>query len=221
MVTFISTPLPRFLTVFMIHRMFQVLSSVQATPFSNALPKELSVIINDLSADLPTHMLAVYSRQSSHSPNPTRRVTLYPTHNIVMAAHCANLPMLPKSTISEPDGAGMVLLPVVPLCIPAPEMFSQLLGFLYTKNVYHLLSILLPTGIGGNPCSLHGRSETEVQQFSAKLRATYTPHALLTHAMGINGLWRNTVALGICDDQLWDILDLSWEVVIGALEGNI
>ena len=86
---------------------------------------------------------------------------------------------------------------------------------------YHLLSKLLPTSIGGNPCSLHGRSETEVQQFSAKLRATYTPHALLTHAMGINGLWRNTVALGICDDQLWDILDLSWEVVIGALEGNI
>lgn len=76
MVTFISTPLPRFLTVFMIHRMFQVLSSVQATPFSNTLPKELSVIINDLSADLPTHMLAVYSRQSSHSPNPTRRVTV-------------------------------------------------------------------------------------------------------------------------------------------------
>lgn len=200
--------------------MLQVLSSVQATPVSNALPKELSILINDLSADLPTHMLAVYSRQSSHSPNLTRRVTLYPTHNLVMAAHCANLPMLPKSTTSEPDDAGNMLLPVVPLCIPAPETFSQLSGYLYTKNAYHLLSTLLPTGIGSTPYSLLGRDETEVQQFSAKLRATYTPHALLTHAMSINGLWRNTVALGIFDDQLWDMLDLSWEVVIGALEGG-
>lgn len=198
--------------------MLQVLSSVQATPVSNALPKELSIIINDLSADLPTHMLAVYSRQSSYSPNPTRRVTLYPTHNLVMAAHCANLPMLPKSTTSEPDDAGNMQLPVVPVCIPAPETFSQLSGYLYTKNSYHLLSTLLPTGISSTPYTLLGRDEAEVQKFSEKLRATYTTHALLAHAMSINGLWRNVVALGIFDDNLWDVLDLSWEIVISALE---
>jgi len=60
----------------------------------------------------------------------------------------------------------------------------------------------------------------EVQQFSTKLRATYTLHALLARAMTINGLWRNVCALGIFDAQLWEILDLVWEVVIGALAGN-
>ena len=137
-----------------------------------------------------------------------------------MAVHCANLPMLPQSTTSKLDHAGNMLLPVVPLYIPAPETLSQLLGFLYTKNVYHLLSTLLPTGIGHTPYLLLAQDNTEVQQFLAKLWATYAPHALLMHTMGINGLWRNTVALGIFDDQLWDILDLFWKVIIGALGGN-
>ncbi|GJJ16299.1 hypothetical protein Clacol_010596 [Clathrus columnatus] len=53
---------------------------------------------------LPTHLLAVYSRPSGKiasangSPNNSqrRKVTLFPTHGIVLAAHCAHLPALPQ-----------------------------------------------------------------------------------------------------------------------------
>jgi len=58
----------------------------------------------------------------------------------------------------------------------------------------------------------------ELQQYSNKLRATYTPYALLAHAMTINGIWRNVCALGVFDDQLWEVLDLAWEAIIGALD---
>ena len=37
--------------------MLQVLSGVKAETVSNVLPKELSVVINDLLADMPTHVL--------------------------------------------------------------------------------------------------------------------------------------------------------------------
>lgn len=203
--------------------MMQVLSSVEATPVKNSLPKELTVMVNDFSSDMPTHMLAVYSRQSSVSPNPTRRVMLFPTHNIVMALHCAHLPMLPKSTATEPDSVGQMTLPVIPLCVPSPETFSRLSSYLYTKDASHLLSMLLPTGMLTSLLShadMLDADAPEVQQFSNKLCATYTPHALLTHAMTINGLWRNVCALGIFDARLWEVLDLAWDIVIGALEGK-
>lgn len=61
---------------------------------------------------------------------------------------------------------------------------------------------------------------SEFIHFSNKLRATYTAPALLTHAMAINGLWRNVVALGIFDERLWEALDIAWAAVLGALEGN-
>ena len=202
--------------------MLRVLSGVEATPVRNSLPKQLSIMVNDLSSDMPTHMLAVYSRQSSASPNPTRRVTLFPTHNIIMALHCAHLPMLPKSTASEPDSVGQMTLPVIPLCIPSPETFSQLSAYLYTKNGSQLLASLLPTRMLTPPSILsldHALDvdSPELQQYSGELRATYTPYALLMHAMTINGLWRNVCALGVFDDQLWEVLDLAWDAVLGAL----
>ena len=46
-----------------LYSVLQVLSGVKAETVSNVLPKELSVVVNDLSADMPTHMLVVYSRQ--------------------------------------------------------------------------------------------------------------------------------------------------------------
>jgi len=176
-------------------------------------------MVNDFSSDMPTHMLAVYSRQSAASPNSTRRVTLFPIHNIIMALHCAHLPTLPKSTASEPDSVGQMTLPVIPLCIPSPETFSQLSAYLYTRNCSQLLASLLPTGML-TPASLDHVPDgsPELQQYSEEIRATYTPHALLTHAMTINGLWRNACALGVFDDQLWGVLDLAWDAVLGALE---
>ena len=67
-------------------------------------------------------ILVVYSRQVPAATK--RRVTLFPTHNIILASHCANLPILQPSSPATPKSAGeSISIPVVPLCIPAPEVF--------------------------------------------------------------------------------------------------
>lgn len=199
--------------------MLQVLSGVKAEPVSNVLPKELSVVINDLSSDMPTHMLAVYSRQVPATTK--RRVTLFPAHNIILASHCANLPILQSSAPAVPTSGGeSILIPVVPLCIPAPEVFPQLSTFLYTKRVDHLLATLLPLPA---PAALYTEDptnenvRTQLQQFATKLVAIAPAHVLLSRAMAVNGLWRNACALGIADEKLWCAMDVAWEVLIHAL----
>ncbi|EGO01235.1 hypothetical protein SERLA73DRAFT_167356 [Serpula lacrymans var. lacrymans S7.3] len=197
--------------------MIRALSNVKAQPVRNNLPKELSIVVDDMSRYMPTHMLAVYARQSSAT---RRRVTLFPVHNIILAAHCANLPQLPESNPSAPDVPGSsISVPVVPLCIPAPETFPHLSAFLYTKRVDHLLSSLLPCPA---PPSLYREEpmesgNPELVQFATKLSSMYTAQALLSRAMLVNGLWRNVCALGIFDERLWGAMDVAWEVLLTAM----
>lgn len=40
---------------------------------------------------------------------------------------------------------------------------------------------------------------------------------LTTHAAHVKELWQDMVALGLHDPELWDTVDLAWEVVLGAL----
>jgi hypothetical protein len=41
--------------------------------------------------------------------------------------------------------------------------------------------------------------------------------ALTTHAAHVKELWQDMVALGLHDPELWDAVDLAWEIVLGAL----
>lgn len=199
--------------------MLQVLAGVKADPASYVLPKELTAVVNDLSSDMPTHMLAVYSRDVPATTR--RRVTLFPIHNIILATHCANIPILPKSNVVRPDTPGSVVsLPVVPLCIPAPDVFSHLSTFLYTKRIDHLLATLLPCPV---PHALYlGDPKSErvldlLQTFADRLATNHSTQTLFSHMMAVNGLWRNACALGINDENLWCALDVAWEVLIIAL----
>ena len=198
-----------------LYSMLQVLSGDKAETMSNVLPKELSVVVNDLSTDIPTHMLAVYSRQV---PAVIKRwVTLFPTHNIILASHCSNLPILQSSAPATPKSAGeSILIPVVSLCI-APEVFPQLSTFLYPKRIDHLLATLLPqpapAAFTEDPTSKNVR--TQLQQFTTKLTALAPARVLLARAMAVNfGLWQNVCALGIADEKLWCAMDAAWEVLI-------
>lgn len=203
----------------MCYSMLRVLAGVKVESTSNHLPKELSVVINDLSSDVPTHMLAVYSRQVPATTK--RRVTLFPVHNIILATHCANLPVLQKSNPTPPECVGQsISIPVVPLCIPVPEMFPPLSTFLYTKRIDYLLSTLLPSPVSSallleDPSSLN--AQRSLQQFANKLAAITPAHILLARAMLVNGLWRNACALGITDERLWCAIDIAWDVLINAL----
>jgi len=104
------------------------------------------MIVNDVSSDMPTHMFAVFS---SRQPAPARHhITLFPAHNLIFAIHCANLPILPTSMPALVECAGQeIKVPVIPLCIPFPEVFPQLSTFLYMKCIDHFLASLMPLPI--------------------------------------------------------------------------
>ncbi|KAA1471898.1 hypothetical protein DENSPDRAFT_859203 [Dentipellis sp. KUC8613] len=201
--------------------MMKVLSSVQAEPARNVLPKELSIVVNDLSADLPTHMMAVWSRLPTSLPK--RRITLYPIHNIILAAHCTNLPSLPESHPQTPAPGESITVPVVPLGLPSPQSFPQLASYLYTKRIDTLLLALLPCAPPAplQPSADSANHEAEqkalISQFARRLSATFTPHALLQRTLFVYGVYKNVCALGITDDKLWLALELVWEVMMCAM----
>jgi hypothetical protein len=155
--------------------MLRVFAGIKAEPVSNVLLKELSMIVNDISSDMPTHIFAVFS---SHQLAPAHHcITLFPAHNLVFATHCTNLPIVPTLTPALVECAGQeIKVPVIPLCIPFPEVFPQLSTFLYTKHIDHLLALL------------------------KKITDMYMVKTLLLHIAKVHSMWCNTVALGIADE---------------------
>lgn len=176
------------------------------------MPKVLDVVVNKFSTDMPTHMLAIYSREDLAGKK--RQVTLFPTHHLVLAAHCANLPTFPASRPIAPTTIGApITLPVVPLCLSSPETFPWLLIYLYSKRADQLLASILPFPPGLGDVSIKASL-----QLAQRFAASYTAQALFQLAGGISGFWRNVCALGVYDDKLWGVMTVAWEVVLKALE---
>ena len=166
------------------------------------LSRKLDVVINDVSSEAPTHLLAVHAK-------PATRVSLFPVHAIVLAAHCARLPPFPKSESWTPAEAGSkISLSVTPFCLPNPETFSIVLYYLYTKRVDRLFSALLPLPLQG------GKS---IDQLSRRYSSTFTVQALLSQAAKVHGLWSNVAALGIFDERLSQVIEVAWKVLLTAL----
>jgi hypothetical protein len=198
--------------------MYKTLQSVKAAPVTKELPKELQIVVNDLTnPDMPSHVLGVYANHTA--PGTSRQVTLYPTHNIVLSAHCANLPPIPAPSQPTPTVAPATLtVPVLPLCIPSPQTFPALQTYLYTKRIDALLAFLLPTMPPTLPADAgHAQTSALQREFPAQLARTHSVAKLLSHAMRVNGLWRNACALGVHDDGLWTAITLGWEVLLDAL----
>ena len=169
------------------------LSSLKAQTPKSALPNEMDVSIDNAAGVCPTHMLAVYSSRPTASP---RKVTLFPTHQLVLAAHCANLPALPTSSATHSAGTSATV-PVVPLCLPSPEAFPLLQSYLYTKNTENLSNVLFPS--------------------------TCTPldKVVLRRHMGlIHGLWADACALGVVDSSLYEVIQSSWSRLVAAVEAS-
>lgn len=172
------------------------------------------------SSSYPTHILALSKSSTSDS-----HVTLVATHALVLASNCASLPRLPPSASSH--GATVsVTLPVLPLTIPAPAAFAPLHTFLYTHSAPQLLSALLPAIPGSflstltSPQALRGTlaSGPALHTLSAHLMSSAPGMGALTNvAQNIAAVWRNAVALGVHDPELWHCLDLAWEVILGAM----
>ncbi|KAJ7507360.1 hypothetical protein B0H11DRAFT_1705894 [Mycena galericulata] len=190
--------------------------SVVADPPKDALPAEIAITVNDHSDyPPPTHILAIHGRASKDTPGDARRqVTLIPAHSVVLALHCARLPKLAPSTPSYTSAdRTQLVVPVQPLCLPSPATFSFLSTFLYTKRVDHLLKSLLPCP----PPPKLDADRTLLPAFAARLAGTYTSQALLLHVNSVHGLWQNACVLGVFVDELWDTIDLAWEVLLTAM----
>ena len=199
------------------------------------------------SAAFPTHLLAVSSSKGAPSTPNTPTVAsfaaqmaashtcaLYPTHSLVLAAHCAALPSLPPSRPS--NRATSVTLPIVPLTVPDAATFPHLHAYLHTKRADTLLAALLPCLAAHLPAASAASSSAArgyTAQFSQdrllRLAQTLASAAysqagaqgalqmLMAYAKVVTNLWKNTCAFGIYDTELWGVIDLTYEIILTAL----
>ena len=196
--------------------MLETLSNVHSLQLpASTLPKELEIIVDDMIAiHCPTHMLAVYSHNAAAQK---RKVTLFPTHQLILAAHCNNMPSFPTSHPNPAAPGSTVQIPVVPMCLPSPETFSILQSYLYTKRIDALLAKLLPTP----PPSMTDTNiplSDIIKRLVHHLAATCSISSLALHAMLINGVWRNACALGVYDNKLWNAIEVTWGAIVGAID---
>ncbi|KAF8488125.1 hypothetical protein JB92DRAFT_1450177 [Gautieria morchelliformis] len=186
-------------------QLLAVAASTTADPPRDRLPRELQVIVHDITADAPSHLFAVCSQ-------PPTRISLHPAHALVLASHCANFPALPYSKPTVAPAVGSTLtLPVVPLALPNPETFPILMHYLYTKRGDHLLAALLPMA------SRDATQTFDQLQLSTEYAAAFTVQALLARAAIVHGLWSNVAALGVFDAKLWRGIEVVWAVLLDTL----
>ena len=196
-------------------RLLKSLASVKANPLKDKLSKELEIVINDMTAIPPTHMLAVFGKQLASKTHQPRRVTLYPVHSLVFASHCASLPKFPSSLpVSLPEKEiRKVDVPVWPLCLPSPATYPHLSTYLYSKRSDLFMKSVLPRP----PPSTFVQDPSQVSSFARELAETFTVQTLLKHSLMVFGVWQNVCALGVFDDKLWETLDTLWELLLTSI----
>lgn len=173
----------------------------------------------------PTHVLAVYSTGKGAND---ATLALIPSHDIVLASHCALLARIPATRQTVP--AGQHSLPLLPLGVPVPAAFSTLHVYLYTHDLGALFRTLLPclpssfiSALTSSPGTLQSTLSNSKQMHQlashvlSQAPAANTAQFLMGQSQHISGLWKNTVALGVNDNNLWDAIDLAWDIVFNAL----
>lgn len=195
--------------------MLAAVSSVRgSTSTVPRVPNHSTVTISPAAIDnCPTHLLAVYAQQKPSTAGK-RKVTLFPAHDIVLAAHCSKLPLLAASS-RVVEANGTVTLPIVPLCIPSVETFPILQSYLYTKRTDLLLSALLPS-----PPTLPQTTSVPcmIPHFATHFSEQCSIQDLLRRMSVIHALWRNMCALGVIDEPMWEVVEAAWESILGAIE---
>lgn len=167
---------------------------------------------------LPTHMLAITGNkppptQGGDSNPPPLKVALFPVHSLVLLLSCAHIRKPPTALPPPAMGVEEVRLPIWRLGVPSPPTFHIVLSYLYTKNLILLFRALLPI-----PPPMGFWTDAGQQRvFALRLSTIYKTEALLKYALVVHGVWQNTCALGVDDDQLWEAIELLWRVFLTAL----
>ncbi|KZT64117.1 hypothetical protein DAEQUDRAFT_679161 [Daedalea quercina L-15889] len=204
-----------------------VLEHVQVPPpLPASIPQQIDVEVSDAYADLPTHMLAVYKKDLPEGERAV--VTMLAAHQCVWDLNCAHLPSLPPSaasaSVSAPATAApaaseapvRLTIPVVPLGLPNPEHFRELLCYMYTKRADELLSELLPA-----PPPSAAQGQDAMDRYARSLAREHERADLLQRMARVQGVWRNACALGVFDDGLWAMIDLAWDVYGKAVATDV
>ncbi|KAF5351458.1 hypothetical protein D9757_012060 [Collybiopsis confluens] len=186
------------------------------------LPPSLSIPIRAPSSAVqptyPTHVLAVSSSKSSHDS----QATMVPIHSLMLAAQCAHLPEL------RTGRAGLshsLQLPVIPMSIPSPAAFTVLHAFMYDHRLDRVLKHLFPlppnflANMSHSAVRATQQSPQTLHQLSLFLcdASSCDLQKLTTHASHVRDLWQDMVSLGMFNVELWDTIDLAWDVLIGAM----
>jgi hypothetical protein len=185
------------------------------------LPSSLSIPLRApaSASTYPTHILAVSSSKSSSHDS----LSIFPIHSLVLASHCALLPRLPPS--QQHPHSHTLHLPVLPLSLPSPAAFSILHSFMYTHRLDSVLQSLFPLPSGFLQTVSHQTVQSTLSsgpmlhQLSSYLctSASSNLQTLTTHAAHVKEVWQDMAALGLHDPELWDTIDLAWEIILGAL----
>jgi hypothetical protein len=206
-------------------RMLAGISSLAPSHLPSSLPKShlppsltIPLRTSATQPSYPTHVLSV-SSSKSHSDQSL----VFPVHALVLASHCALLPRLPPS--QQQPHSPTLHLPVLPLSLPSPAAFSILHSYMYNHRLEAVFKALFPVPSGFLQVLSHQTvrsalgSGTTLHQLSAYLcsSASSNLRTLTSHAAHVKDLWQTMAALGLYDPELWDTIDLAWEIVLGAL----
>ncbi|KAF5345849.1 hypothetical protein D9756_011213 [Leucocoprinus leucothites] len=181
------------------------------------LPREISIIVDDMTSILPTHMMAVHGPRPKNAPEARTKVMLYPVHSLILAAHCAKLPAFPvSSTDLTPQATTTtreIKLPVRPLFLHSPKTFPILLEYFYLKRPEVLLRHLVPMSL---PTTLI--EQTDHHESVARVLGTaLSVQGLIQQITVVHGIWQNVCALGVFDDELWSVIDFAWKLLLMSL----
>ncbi|OCH86694.1 hypothetical protein OBBRIDRAFT_837980 [Obba rivulosa] len=204
-------------------------------------PKRLAKVLNIVVTDTglsqgPTHVFAVHSPapwppspslRLAHRPRFIRTVHLFPVRPLMWLANCSKLPAIPPKRdpqykLIPPEHprmppACLLSLPAIPLRIPSTETFEPLQQYLHTQDFVALIRELLPI----MPPDPELKTIEEVwPRFTDDLATCCNRRELAAFARRVLGLYKNMVALRICDKAFWrDVLKL-WDCLVEAVESR-
>jgi hypothetical protein len=96
---------------------------------------------------------------------------------------------------------------------------------MYTHRLDSVLKSLFPLPSGFLQSVNHATVQSTLSsgpmlhQLSSYLcsSASSNLQTLTTHAAHVKEVWQDMAALGLHDPELWDTIDLAWEIILGAL----
>lgn len=186
----------------------------------NRLPESLNVPVLGAGGTLPTHILAV-----SSSKTPGDQALIFAVHGVVVASHCATMRLPPSF---PPSPSGVLKLPVLHISPPSAHAFVVIYDWMYNHRVDAVLRALCPV-----PEAFLGKLRKEghsaVVQTSESRSVVWQLASfvceqedgdvgrIMRHVGHVKDLWQDVIALGIHVPELWDTMDLTWKVLLGAL----